>query len=329
MINRIRLILTLSLLIILTLTGCKSDEGLHPVSASPVIKNNQTEKPQGQMIITSKEQLITQSSPPRNSQIPSQSPITNPPPQLNISIVNLDQEHRMAELLQDKKCQPPCYLGITPGKTTWEEAQKILGSVGASSSGEWREGNLPVYEYNLWIGDSALTNVTPNSGTTVGDLGIAQKIKFTVENDLVQRIGVWIQTRRFTEKYREYWSRFSLEAVLRQIGQPGKIYMWIPKWGTGYGMLIIYEDLGIFLDYSGIQSGNSICPLLSEKQQSVLEMTLTNTSALPDIYPPGKVPPTDREVYLPIKDALGIDEKEFYNRLLLDPSTCFEIKETN
>jgi len=38
---------------------------------------------------------------------------------------------RMIGLLRSNSCELPCYLGITPGQTTWEEAKSILDNLGA------------------------------------------------------------------------------------------------------------------------------------------------------------------------------------------------------
>ena len=43
-------------------------------------------------------------------------------------------------------------------------------------------------------------------------------------------------------------------------------------------------------------------------------------------YTAGGAPLTDTDVYLPIQEILEVDKTEFYNQLITDPETCFEIK---
>jgi hypothetical protein len=239
-----------------------------------------------------------------------------------------NQEQRMINLLHLKNCELPCYLGIIPGKTSWEDAQKILNTVGAKYVGEGSENGFPIYGYSINIGDLTTIYITPDTNTGSGDLEISQHINFTIGENTVQRIYASIETIKFVSKFREYWSRYLLDGILQRIGKPNKIFLGISQQGDGYSIFFIYEDISTVLYFNAIKTGRLVCPLSQDKMLPSLQMTVTNRIILPDLYTPGKVPPTNLNVYLPIEEALGVDETEFYNQIRLEPQTCFEIKKT-
>ena len=70
---------------------------------------------------------------------------------------------------------------------------------------------------------------------------------------------------------------------------------------------------------------NNICPM-NEAKRIFVEMSLSFSNSSLKISSNGKVPPTDREVWLPIEKVLGLDTDEFYKQVIADPSVCFEPK---
>jgi hypothetical protein len=78
--------------------------------------------------------------------------ITMDPPDFQPTL-SPDRELRMSKLLQAKDCQLPCYLGITPGKTSWTEARQILTDLGAYSWVETYGIDDPIlYHLKKWGG---------------------------------------------------------------------------------------------------------------------------------------------------------------------------------
>ena len=248
-----------------------------------------------------------------------------------------DRERDMYKLLQAKDCELPCYLGITPGKSSWEETKGLLTNLGAYSwmkaygieepDSKFFENGWPIYEYHLNPRDPAITPVAYD-----WDWGyIDQYVAFTVAENEVKRIKVSITTQRIGGKYREYWKRYALEEVLRRLGEPDHVFLGASESNLQYSIHIVYEKLSAVMEYDGLLKDNRgwLCPLQPIKDGSWmnLKMTLTDSTTPLSIYQPSVVPPTNRAVYLPIEDALGISAKEFYNRLRSDPAACFEIKE--
>jgi len=240
------------------------------------------------------------------------------------------QQTRMIELLHFNDCKLPCYLGITPGKTSWNDAKDILDSIGGSLRGDYMEDNLPVNSYTLWIGDPTLIENSPDPNIGIGANEIAQSIDLTIKDEKVQRIKVYIQTRNFSRKFYEYWSLYSLHKIFLQYGSPDAIYFGISQFGNGYIFFLVYETLGSVIRFNGVKRGDLICPGVQEENVTTgLNLTLTSTSSHLNLFDPQKVYPTNHDVYLSVKEALGIDKMEFYNKVSSNISVCFKAKAIN
>lgn len=231
-----------------------------------------------------------------------------------------DDEVRMFELLHSKNCQLPCYLGIKPGSTTLHEAQKILRSLKA-----FQYGTLDgTFGYNMDIGDPETPSILPNHYALVYNL---IKLELESPKGIVQSIYISILTERYKfpvspETYREYWSRYSASNIFSEIGKPDYLYLSV-DYDKRYNsaLVIVYESLGVIISIRGSWQENNICPI-DEKQEIYVTMDLFDPSSnimFQDVYPYFNSPT--------IKDVLGITIDEFYEKVLADPTICFEPKE--
>jgi hypothetical protein len=239
-----------------------------------------------------------------------------------------NQQSYLLTLLQSKSCELPCYLEITPGKTSWDDAQTILSKIGAHLEGSFQEDGLPAYGYSLWVGDPMFMNVTRNPNMGVGDMEIYQDLSFTIGDGKVQRIYLYTQTVKLVQKFGEYWSRYSMLNVFHHFGPPDLIFLAVNELHGGYIQFTVYSKLGIVIETNGIKEGNQICPISLENNKDIyllFNLTLTNLTYPLKLYDPGRVPPTDRSVYLPIQEVLGIKEIEYYVKYIADPSSCFNV----
>jgi hypothetical protein len=235
---------------------------------------------------------------------------------------------RMIGLLQSDTCELPCYLGITPGQTTWDEAETILDNLEAFYSFNTDANGLLIHNIHLDIG-SELAGVTSDLRTNNTGLSIGQSLQLLVKDGMVQKLWTTVSTGAPSASvplFDDYWSRYSLEEVLHRLGVPNQIVMDPPFPGaTGTGFILVYGQIGVIVQIGEEIRDNQICQG-SEKSYAYLQLILTNISSGMDLYRPGGVAPTDSEVYKPIKDVLGIDEDEFYSALMSNPSKCFEIQ---
>jgi hypothetical protein len=154
---------------------------------------------------------------------------------------------RVIELLEtNNNCELPCWWGITPGKTKWDDASNILTPI-----------SLKIYlDFPRRQKESITVNVIPPVETQYGSY-LAQE--YFVENDIVTEIILWynFDLAKFT-----YFKPF-----IREYGPPDQIDI------HGYGepqldtwpflIALFYPQQGMLLEYSGspvIQGDNlTIC----------------------------------------------------------------------
>ena len=236
-----------------------------------------------------------------------------------------DQELRMVELLQSKGCILPCYLGIIPGKTSLSEAKVILENIGANSIKDIaRTDGATYHSYEIRVGDPSVINETPEAdGSSVI---IYHDIDLVTVDDTVEGIEVYIAATKSKAKFRQYWSRYLTQEIFLQMGAPDHLYANVgnPLYKEyGRDLLISYEKQNILIQYYGTGQEINICPE-NEARFINLSLSLYSPNSGLSIYYDGRVSPTNREVYLPIEEVLGVDTTEFYNQVLSNPSVCFK-----
>lgn len=237
----------------------------------------------------------------------------------------------MEEALQLEECKLPCYLSITPGKTSWPEAQLILSDLGASYVDEYYESGLRGYEYKLKIGIPQSNNNTPVINNESSQSVISQSLIFTLEDSVVQRIQVVVGTINLAPRFHDYWARYSPQKIFALLGPPDAIYVGrVYSVTDGSHMAIVYESLGIVMEFHGRREDNNICPSFEMGSSVQRYFYLTNRESTMSLLPEnGRVLPTDRDVWLPIDEVLEISILDFYKQLLSDPSVCFEANVTD
>ena len=252
-------------------------------------------------------------------------PTTEPTPLFTpIPTLLPNQEQEMAVLLQNENCTLPCYLGIVPGITSMSQAQSILKSLGASFRDEINKSDgTKEYIYDLDIGDPLVPKTTPGSSALVYQSLYLRKDE---NEDVITSIHVGIgteNTKETLEIYQNYWKRFSAKQIFMQLGQPDQLYTASKQRGRGIrsALIMVYEQIGVYIDLQGTGHETSICRDNESQQVSLVMNIFDHSSALN----PDKLNPylNDITVWVPIKDALGIDTGEFYRLVVTYPSICF------
>ena len=255
-----------------------------------------------------------------------------PPTLTFVPTLPAEHEQHLEEMLQAGDCKLPCYLGITPGKTTLSTAKVILENLGASYAGEYKRKNDDgiEYTYDLDIGGQPGLDETPMPDG--GIVTVYHRVSLITNNDVVQIIetgpataGPGVSTVQALAKVREYWSRYTAKGIFMQLGLPDQLYIDKPDPFTNKSipyLLIIYEKLGVVAQIYGSKYEDNICAASGKSID--IQLSLFNTAnSLLTIYNDGRVPPTDRSVWLPIQEVLGVNVMEFYNRVISDSSACF------
>lgn len=226
-----------------------------------------------------------------------------------------EQEMRVAELLQSEDCKIPCYLGITPGKTTLIEANKILENLGAHLGKE-----------NYWkldIGNPLAPNETPgvNEALVYSYINLSQDKKGLVQ--LFQVNTVTERSKLSLETFRKYWPRYSARGIFAQLGLPDNLYTGeTSRAHNGEELIIIYERIGAYIRMMGTQKEINICP-----EEQAPEIHLMMDLFDPDF--PHDVSDFNELIgnpsyWPPVEKVIGVDKTEFYHQVISDPDTCFE-----
>ncbi|MGA7193537.1 MAG: hypothetical protein WBW94_07900, partial [Anaerolineales bacterium] len=140
-----------------------------------------------------------------------------------------EQEMQLIEKLQEKDCTLPCYLGITPGRTTLSAAQAVMDIIGAHDIGDLTRGNFETYTYVAYVDSASELDKTPepNDFANIIDQGVT----LIATNGIVQGIEVDAGTNWSLNpvvpmtKFRQYWSRYSTQEIFIQLGIPDHLYV--------------------------------------------------------------------------------------------------------
>jgi len=249
-----------------------------------------------------------------------------------------DARKRLLELLANNgDCRLPCLWGITPGVSTYQEAQSTL---------------LPLSSI------SSLTGFRPEGGAvfpayTEGDLTLNAIVGFNIDtfsnNQIVSRVGFKVWEERVTTDANGNWTSktpiyglpsfiqrveyYSLSHLLSEQGVPTSVM--IASSGPGKNrrgsilthIAVFYPDVGIWAQYTTLvnekEVGSSIisCPVNAH-----IEMTLV---------PPGNpdsffslLDKTDwgitKNSYKPLEEATSMSVEEFYEIFRNPTDKCIE-----
>jgi len=184
----------------------------------------------------------TQPAPPTKTEAPSVAQtsalIITPLPTLLME----DQENYIKELLKPTPgCRLPCWWGITPGKTSWQETETLLQYLGATISTFQMESGENHY--------AARFQKLPELN-----------LSFFESNSSVNRIFVGgnlsgVQDQR---EFEVFWESYSPKEIMSKYGVPSRILL--DTVGTlgntnigkhGYTLWIFYDSLGLMVRYDG------------------------------------------------------------------------------
>jgi hypothetical protein len=244
---------------------------------------------------------------PTNIHVSNATPTPMPPKptMTNEQLIN------MLEILNSEECILPCYLGITPGETTWGDAKSIMDEHRFLLLSEWWPTLQDPYSYRLNFeikGEQAYHSLV-----------------FSVINNVVQGIRISISKITNSDLLYETWSRYSLQQIMQDYGIPDFASIDIDENAPGYLLLLHYEKLGILYNYNGLKEGDTICAKYDKNHTNGLYIELINTRSSLDIFEryPGL---GDENRWRSIEDVLHIKLKDFYNQILLDSSNCFPVE---
>jgi hypothetical protein len=224
-------------------------------------------------------------------------------------------EQKMIESLESSQCILPCYMGITPGITKIGDAKILLESFGAKFQAQGTQDNLKWIDYLIRIDDPSIIMA---SGA-VEDERISYSIALITDNDVVERMRIWILGKGISPKFQNYWSRYTPKGVFLQIGAPDAIY------SSGHGgLVLVYEQLGIINKYDTFWKDGQLCPQ-NETIYFDRRFQITKKDASTALSSEFAESSKDTAILHPIEESLGISIQEFYEQVISDDSVCFDI----
>ncbi len=219
--------------------------------------------------------------------------------------------------LIDDECVLPCYLGITPGETTWEEAQGIMENLGATYADIDVINNLSKI---IIVRHTYTLNIYSKDNNTVSHI-----IALDERESMVLRISFSVlEYTRDTNYIEKYWGRYKLTEILDQFGEPDLVLIRANSNETSYAILLANEEPRIVVRFTGDKKVEGLmCPVISPIIWMVFY--LTDSSSTEDIYPPGFHDTSHDAIWRSPMDVIGLDKHELYEWIIADPTVCFQI----
>lgn len=233
---------------------------------------------------------------------------------------SISQQADLMHLLKSDICNLPCYLGIEPGKTTFDEAGNIISKLG---------GILRADYENVYEGYPEKPPLRLSS--YIFDVNSLFYINLIVsgKNNQVQQI-IFDALGNFQPLFYEAWEKYSIESIFKNYGEADQIFIYKNNnnGAKRYDIRVVYLNYGLIIDWSGLLIGNStdykICPKFSKENIHSLQIILDEPQSTFENIPSSYI--GFEEMYKSTEEILGISEKEFYDQVVANDSVCFDIK---
>jgi hypothetical protein len=257
---------------------------------------------------------------PSLTQTPSLKTVTPSP------MLTLNQSERQLYLEErlptNNGCKLPCWLGITPGKTTWQEAQSFIQYLGIDRiRGTEKENGEILYGFGGFDFDA------PRLLHTFGVL---------VKNDIVKGISLMVEGYQAPKDFQKIWTYYSPTNIMVVLGSPSEIWFSTTSETVGnrhgYDLILVFDDDGTIIHYHGflteIGTSFQICPRFEgEKDIQHIVVYIQSPEDPKPLDEFGGV--LDRQFLIDrskrISDAVGLSEEEFYELSTHnEQGACFE-----
>ncbi len=262
---------------------------------------------------------------------PTQTPTltVRPPTPSNTPLATLTQEERNALVvdlyLHNGGCQYPCYWGWTPGKTTWEEADRFISSLGYQpyviEPGRRYEVELQNWQDEITVGAFV-----------------------SVENNVIQSIRGYQNVLLISPRFTELSQKLSVHSIFEEYGPPDRIIVGLgikseeyPK-ETSYWLSLFYDKKGFMIlivpddEAARVDKSYQICPNVNGIPDPLRIAINTHIGIQP--FPGGKTLDEINFEFLssmfpnfpeyPIEEISDLAAGEFYRMVMSqDKSACF------
>jgi hypothetical protein len=241
-------------------------------------------------------------------------------PEIQATLTQVPDSKRIRSLFSQPICYLPCWWGIVPGQTSWEDAYDLFNYLG-----------LPLR--------TRKPNVYTMHEVKIGDTNTIYGIQIQIyeKDNVVDYISVrsYLTPADFVNMYRAYEPK----EVLETLGTPSRIYVFASLLGnTSYELDLFYDEIGLFISYGGSThkvSGTEIeiCPDFSYEgiRGMGIYMQANHMIETIDHFPDEELQTSrrERESYLrTVKSAAGLTNEDFRNLFVGKNKTyCFTISQ--
>jgi hypothetical protein len=239
-----------------------------------------------------------------------------------------EQETYLLNLIQTNGgCQLPCFLGLQPGISTWDEIKNVEGPIhsrdkyapdtkGSTYLYTFIEKRIESFDVTLWGSDKVIEKVTVY-------------------------VGMYSTSRSsYKANLAKAMESYALPSILSQYGKPSRILLQAqgqiePYSGTQAQILLFYDHLGFVIHYFFInivfQDDNSyvlhICPNYDYTELIKLYLqSADNSTSLEDMI-------DDKDSYYlrsylqPLEEITNLNVDEFYNLFNgTNKTVCFDVQ---
>lgn len=234
----------------------------------------------------------------------------------SLSVPTLMATERMSFLFEVMKtnggCDLPCFMGIVPGETTFDEAKEVFSQTG------WSISNIPHTDGGEMIAKSSK------------DSSIGIYVWLRTVGGIVSHLEISIGGHH----YLDYVDYHALVNIMSRFGKPDGIWISIDPGlkisrdeVISFEMLVYYKDENMIFQYGGYASlkGNTyeICP--PRPSGSIEGVSPSSGGVLIDIFAEDKQLPPKELIKFRTNPHLHIDEKSQLQVMLnLDMDTFYQ-----
>jgi hypothetical protein len=225
-------------------------------------------------------------------------------PTLPATLTPLETNERIKTYLQKTVgCLAPCFWGITPEKTTFDEAMNIISSIGLRLEKTNARDNQEFYATTYHI-----------------EKGFEITVIFTVQDDIIKTLDAGINVPAEVSIPRK-WSAYSPETLISEYGTPSKVEFFLGRVTPTptHSMILYFENAELIIAYIGSNLLNispqlEFCPLTNQVEN--IQIWLGKNPRHPPIQG------------VSLEEATSLTLEDFSKLMLGDPNkACFNLKD--
>jgi len=236
-----------------------------------------------------------------------------------------------AVVQSNRNCSLPCFLGIAPGESGWEDVAALYAPV---TNGQFKKPR-PFENTNLYeLYDICITNCDEHN------------LHFSLYEDegIIKTILIWTENINRRPEVGQAMQSYRLDLILKKYGEPSRISLNIKPFPFErgappvYSLDVFYDEQGILLIYYGSDvaildsemTTAQVCPIFenvyyfqlllrSKDDARTLEQVATDAGITRFKR---KYNSTDRYLPRPLEAVTNLSVPDFY-RIFQTPGACF------